>query len=173
MGYTISWTPLRFSDFTYLGILDILPKIISPEYKITVDANGFKIGNSDNESIYFPRYFSHWSWEKTNREPYGREAMKALILMVEYGVTTHLDHDDSDMTWFLEALETVHEIWPLISYENQKRYFAELGKRKLIQESPYPIQETSPVAQASLSQMTTDTLPTENLPHAQTMPPTN
>jgi len=133
MGYTISWTPLRFSDFTYLGILEILPKIILPEYKITIDAGGFRIGNSDDECVYFARHVSPYCWEKTNREPYGREVMKALILMVEYGVTTHLDHDDSDMTWYLEALEAVHMAWPLISYENQKRYFIELGKTKLIQ----------------------------------------
>jgi hypothetical protein len=100
--------------------------------------------------------------------------MKALILMVEYGVTTGLDHDDSDMSWFLEALDAVNTVWPLISYENQKKYFIELGQKKLTQqESPCPTQETGPAAPACPDQMTTDRSPTETPPDAQTTPPTN
>ena len=49
--------------------------------------------------------------------------MKTLILMVEYGVAEDLAHDDTDMSWFLEALEEVHAIHYLVSYESQKAYF--------------------------------------------------
>ena len=174
MGYTISWAPLRFSDFTYAGITELLPKIISPDYKVTIDPHGFSIGNDEDNRIYFPKNNARWFWEKTNRQPYGREAMKALILMVEYGVTVGLDHDDSDMSWFLEALDAVNTLWPLISYENQKKYFIELGQKKLtLQESPSPTLETSPAAQAYPSQMMKDTSPTETPPDARTTPPTN
>jgi len=156
MGYTISWAPLRFSDFTYAGITDLLPKVISPDCKVTIGPRGFSIGNDEDNRIYFPKNEPRCCWEKTNRDPYGREAMKALILMVEYGVTVGLDHDDSDMTWFLEALDAVNAVWPLISYENQKKYFVELRQKKLtLQGLPYPprpqglpcpTQETGPVA---------------------------
>jgi len=146
MGYTLSWTPLRFSDFTYQGIVSLLPKVISPDCKLTVDANGFTIGDDEDNSVYFPKDAPRFCWEKTNRLPYGREAMKALILMAEYGVTTGLDHDDSDMTWYLEALEAVHAVWPLVSYESQKKYFVELGKKRAILESPRPTLEIDPAA---------------------------
>jgi len=132
MGYTISWAPLRFSDFTYAGITEILPKIISEDSKLTIGPHGFSIGNDDDNRIYFPKDEPRWCWEKTNRKPYGREAMKALILMVEYGVTTALDHDDTDMTWYLNALDAVNSVWPLISYENQKKYFIDLAQKKLM-----------------------------------------
>jgi len=52
--------------------------------------------------------------------------MRALILMVEHGVTFNLNHDDADMTWYLEALEAVHAVRPLASYEQQKEYFINL-----------------------------------------------
>ena len=183
MGYTISWAPLRFSDFTYAGITDLLPKVISEDCKVTIGPNGFSIGNDENNRIYFPKDDPRWCWEKTNREPYGREAMKALILMVEYGVTVGLDHDDTDMTWFLEALDAVNIVWPLVTYEKQKKYFSELSEKKLSQQGlpcpprpqglPCPIQGTGPAAPASLSQTTTDTSPTETRPDEQTTPPTN
>jgi hypothetical protein len=56
--------------------------------------------------------------------------MKALILMVEYGVTENLSHDDTDMSWFLEALEDVDAKHSLTSYKWQKMYFTELGRVK-------------------------------------------
>jgi hypothetical protein len=130
MGYTISWAPLRFTHFTYLGITELLPKIISEECKVSIGPHGFSIGN-DEDCVYFPKDEPRWCWEKTNRKPYGREAMKALILMVEYGVTTALDHDDTDMTWYLNALDAVNMVRPLVSYENQKKYFIELAQKKL------------------------------------------
>jgi hypothetical protein len=56
--------------------------------------------------------------------------MMALILMVEYGVTQNLNHDDTNMTWYLEALEEVHAKYPLVSYQQQKKYFVELEIKK-------------------------------------------
>jgi len=51
--------------------------------------------------------------------------MKALILMVEFGAAKNLDHDDTDMSMFLNALDEVHSIHPLVSYEEQKMFFLE------------------------------------------------
>lgn len=130
MGYTISWMPLRFTDFTYNAILQIVPKIISPDCGLRIEHWGFVIGNGDNDNVPFRRDGAQTPWEKTNRLPYTKEAMKALIVMVEYGATENLDHDDSDMSWYLEALDEVHAIHPLQSYELQKRYFLEHGAAK-------------------------------------------
>ena len=47
--------------------------------------------------------------------------------MVEFGAAKNLNHDDSDMSMYLNALEEVHEIHPLISYEEQKTYFKDLN----------------------------------------------
>lgn len=91
-----------------------------------IESWGFVIGEED-DCVAFSRR-DGTPWEKTNRLPYTKEAMKALIIMVEYGVTRNLDHDDADMTWYLEALEFVHAKHPLASYEHQKEYFILLKK---------------------------------------------
>jgi hypothetical protein len=43
--------------------------------------------------------------------------------MVEYDVTDELAHDDRDTMNYLEALEEVNAKFPLVSYNDQKRYF--------------------------------------------------
>jgi hypothetical protein len=125
MGYTISWNPLRFTDFTYCTVTTLLPKIIDPS-KIRITSWGFSIGEDIDNRVPFVRDGQQTPWEKTNREPYTKDAMKALILMVEFGVTFDLNHDDTDMTWYLEALEEVHAKHPLVSYQQQKIYFTDL-----------------------------------------------
>jgi hypothetical protein len=130
MGYTVSWEPLRFTNFTYQNVIATIPKVLTPGIKFTEDENGFTIGVNDNDSAYFARTGFDCCWTKTNRLPYTKDVMKALILMVEYGVTENLSHDDTDMSWFLEALEDVDAKHPLTSYKWQKMYFTELGRVK-------------------------------------------
>jgi hypothetical protein len=130
MGYTVSWEPLRFTNFTYQNVISTIPKVLSPGIKFTEDKNGFTIGINDNDCVYFARSGFHCCWAKTNRLPYTKDVMKAMILMVEYGVTENLNHDDTDMSWFLEALEDVDAKHSLTSYKWQKKYFTELGNVK-------------------------------------------
>ena len=126
MGYTISWNPLRFTEFTYATVIKLLPKIIDPS-KIHMNPRRFSIGGDIDNRVPFVRDGHQTPWDKTGREPYTKDAMKALILMVEFGVTFNLNHDDTDMTWYLEALEEVHAIHSLVSYEQQKMYFTRLN----------------------------------------------
>jgi hypothetical protein len=128
MGYTISWEPLRFTDFTYETVLSVVRRVISA--RLRVEHCGFLIGDDDDSCVAFARDGIQTPWEKTNRMPYTKEAMKALIVMVEYGVTENLDHDDSDMAWYLEALDAVHAKHPLVSYEQQRQYFVNLETTK-------------------------------------------
>ena len=125
MGYTISWNPLRFTDYTFNTVVTLLPKIIGHS-KVHMRSWGFCVGEDMENLVPFVRDGQQSPWEKTNREPCTKDAMKALILMVEFGVTFNLRHDDTDMTWFLEALEEVHAKHPLVSYEQQKIYFTDL-----------------------------------------------
>jgi hypothetical protein len=69
---------------------------------------------------------------KTNYLPYTKDVMKTLIVMVEYGAASNLNHDDSDMTWYLDALEEVHAVQPLASYAMQKEYFMAMHKPETI-----------------------------------------
>jgi len=130
MGYTISWEPMRFTDVTYKNIITLLPRILSYGTLFRIERWGFILGTSESNSISFSRDGNQMCWEKTNRDPYTKEAMKALILMVEYGVTQNLDHDDTSMAWYLEALEEVHAKHPLASYDQQKKYFIDLEIKK-------------------------------------------
>jgi hypothetical protein len=137
MGYTISWEPLRFTDFTYKTIINAIPSVISNGSMFIEENWGFSIGarnpngsiNIDN-CVGFNINNNIFTWSKTNRLPYTKDVMKALILMVEYGVTYNLNHDDTDMSWYLTALDEVHAVRPLASYEWQKKYFIELGMVK-------------------------------------------
>jgi hypothetical protein len=86
---------------------------------------GFVIGDSDDSSC-IERIPTQMTFTKTNRLPYTKDFMKVLILMVEFGAAQHLHHDDSDMSMYLNTLEEVHAIHPLVSYEQQKAYFLSL-----------------------------------------------
>jgi hypothetical protein len=121
MGYTVEWEQLSFSEFTYNNILKLIPKVIQSTFVIT--EWGFIIRESDDYSSCIERNPTVMTFSKTNRRPYTKDFMKALILMVEFGAAINLNHDDSDMSIYLNALEEVHVIHPLISYEQQKTYF--------------------------------------------------
>jgi hypothetical protein len=124
MGYTVHWEQLPFSDFTYNNILKLIPKVI--QSKLVITTWGFIIGESDDSSC-IERNPTSMTFTKTNRLPYTKDFMKALILMVEFGAAMNLNHDDPDMSIYLNALEEVNAIHPLISYEQQKTYFKSLN----------------------------------------------
>ena len=126
MGYTVYWQQLAFSDFTYNNILKLIPKVIQSELVIT-GLKGFIIGDSHVNCSGIDRNATDMC-TKTYRRPYTIDFMKVLILMVEFGAAENLLHDDSDMSMFLNALEEVHAIHPLVSYEQQKTYFEGLNE---------------------------------------------
>jgi len=126
MGYTVDWEQLPFSDFTYNTILKLIPKVI--QSKFVIRDWGFIIGESDDSSC-IERNSTQMTFTKTNRLPYTKDFMKALILMVEFGAAKNLNHDDYDMSIYLNALEEINTIHPLISYEQQKTYFNTLDRR--------------------------------------------
>jgi hypothetical protein len=121
MGYTIFWEQHPFTNYTYSNVTKLIPKVVKTKFKIV--SGGFVIGDNDDECVVIERVVTQMTYSKTNRLPYTKDAMKALILMVEYGAATDLGHDDANMSWYLEALDEVHAICPLVSYEQQKQYF--------------------------------------------------
>lgn len=123
MGYTVEWEQLSFSDITYNSILTVIPKVI--QSKFVIGESEFSIGDCEDSS-YIERHPTMMTFRKTNRLPYTKDFMKALILMVECGAAQNLNHSDSDMTEYLNALEEVHAIHPLVTYEQQKNYFLSL-----------------------------------------------
>jgi hypothetical protein len=123
MGYTVTWEQLNFSDSTYTNVLKLIPKII--ESKFVIEEWGFSIGESDISSS-IERYSTQMTFRKTNRLPYTKDFIKALIIMVEFGAAKNINHADSDMSLFLNALDEVHQVYPLLSYEQQKYYFLSL-----------------------------------------------
>lgn len=126
MGYTVSWEQLPFSDYSYNNVLILLPKVIKSQCK--VKPWGIVIGPTDDSCSCVERYPTMMTFSKTNRDPYTKDFMKLLILMVEYGAAQNLRHDDTDMTIYLEALEEVHTVHQLGSYYMQKTYFSSLYK---------------------------------------------
>lgn len=122
MGYTVHWQQRAFTDFTWATIVKLVPKVIQSEFMMT--EWGFVIHDIVQDcGSFIERYPTQITGTKTNRLPYTRDFMKALILMVEFGAADELNHDDTDMSMFLNALEELHAIHPLVSYEQQKEYF--------------------------------------------------
>jgi hypothetical protein len=121
MGYMVHWEQLRFSDFTWSNVLKLVPKVVNCHFIQTTW--GFVLSSSDDDSVCIERYPTQMTGSKTNRLPITKDLMKTLILMVEFGAAKGLDHDDKDMSMFLNALDEVHTIHPLMSYEEQKKYF--------------------------------------------------
>jgi hypothetical protein len=128
MGYTVQWEPLHWTDFTYTIVVNALPTILKGPFR--VESWGISIGPDVNACTPFLRSGCEVCWDKTNRLPYTKDVMRALVLMVEYGVTSGLNHDDRDMTWYLEALEDVHATRPLASYAQQKEYFLTMHRQE-------------------------------------------
>ena len=125
MGYSIRWTPGVFTDVTYDNVTSVLSELIDPGNRLTVETWAFTIGSGPESEAVIARYSegSH-SFCKTDRAPYTKDVMKALILMVEFGAAMQLDHSDEDMSEWLTVLEFVQVLWPLVSYGHQKTYFS-------------------------------------------------
>ncbi len=121
MGYTVHWEQLPFSDFTWSNLLKLVPKVIACNFTRTTW--GFVLSEGDDSSVYIEQHPSQITAQKTNRLPITKDLMKTLILMVEFGAAQDLDHDDNDMSMFLNALDEVQAIHPLVSYEQQRAYF--------------------------------------------------
>jgi hypothetical protein len=121
MGYTVFWNQLPFSDFTYENLLKLAPKVVRCSIEVT--EWGFILRQSKEESACIERRPTQMTYVKTNRLPYTKDLMKVLILMVEYGAAENLGHDDTNMEPFLAALNEVHAIHKLVSYDMQKGYF--------------------------------------------------
>ena len=122
MGYTLCWRQLPFTNTSWTNVISLLKKACDPKTTLTIVSWGLVLG-SDGDCASIERTPTQITGVKTNRLPYTKDFMKALILMKEFGVAEELVHDDSDNSWWLEALEVVHAIHPLASYDQQKAYF--------------------------------------------------
>ena len=121
MGYLISWQQHNFTDYTYSNVIKTVSKLV--DSKFTLKSWGFTVGPDLNNCVAIERDPTSMTGVKTNRDPYTKDVMKTLIIMVEFGAAQNLDHDDEDMSPFLEALDEIQSIFPLVSYELQKAYF--------------------------------------------------
>lgn len=124
MNYFISWKQLPFLDITFNIIIKIIPEIIKSKFKL--EKWGFVISNYDNY-LHIEKLSSPIIYCKTSDKPFTKDVMRVLIIMFEYNVVENLSISRNDMTWFLEALDEVNKIHPLLSYDVQKEYFIKLN----------------------------------------------
>ena len=115
--YSVEWEQLPFSDFTWLNVIKLVPKVVKCDFTWTYHSFNLD-SNTTIERI--PRNFTV---RKTDRLPYTKDLIKCLILMVEFGAAKNLKHSDYDNKIFIDALDEVNMIHPLVSYNEQKNYF--------------------------------------------------
>ena len=122
MEYTITWEPLQITEYSYASVLRLLPKVLSSGTIIKVEEWGFTITNSSSELLSFNRagLQKQKPWFKTSSLLFIKEVIKALLLMVEYGVVQKLDFEGITRSTYLEMLEVVNRVHPLTSYSQQK-----------------------------------------------------
>ena len=122
MGYVVDWRQHMFTKFSYGNVIKLVQKVIGVKFEL--ESWGFVVGDSVDECVAIQYNQTELTFVKTCRLPYTKDVMKTLIAMVEYGAASELSHDDlNDMTMYFEALEEVHAVQPLASYEMQKAYF--------------------------------------------------
>jgi hypothetical protein len=122
MEYTITWEPLQITEYSYASVVRLLPKVVSSTTIIKVEHWGFTITSSSSELFYFNRggLQKQKPWFKTSSVLFIKEVIKALLLMVEYGVVQKLDFEGITRSTYLEMLELVNSVHPLTSVSRQK-----------------------------------------------------
>lgn len=120
MEYTVTWEQLAFSDYTWSSVLKQIPKVVTCKFIKTLWDFILKEGD---DKVRVERYPPQYVYTMTYSEPFVKDLIKALILMVEFGGAKIMTPDDRDMSIYLDALDEVHSICRLTSYEQQRDYF--------------------------------------------------
>jgi hypothetical protein len=120
MSYTVSWEQLAFSDFTWSNVLKLVPTVVN--CKFIPKPWNFTL-TEGQDTVYIERYPPKYVFSNTSEIPFTKNLMKTLIIMVEFGAAKALKHDNNYMSMFLTVLDEVYAVYPLVSYEEQRKYF--------------------------------------------------
>jgi hypothetical protein len=114
--HTIHWKQHPFSDLMYNTFHALIPSILDPDTTFERTFWGCIIGGE--RGIYIER---RPSLAYATTQVYLTDLLKVLVLMTEFGAATitHTGHRKE----FLKALEDVHKLHPLMTYEQQKQSF--------------------------------------------------
>jgi hypothetical protein len=123
MSYTVSWEQLAFTDSTWSSVLDLVPKVVMCKF---IPTKWDFILRQAKDSLRIERYPPQYLSSMTTTIPFAKDIIKTLILMVEFGAAKILKSDGNDISVILNALDQVHSIYHLASYEQQKAYFLTL-----------------------------------------------
>jgi hypothetical protein len=115
--HTIHWKQKAFSEFVYNTFLSLIPPLLNPDTTFERTFWGFIIGGE--RGIYIERRPSQ-AYAKTYS--YLPDLLKILVLMTEFGAATNIRCDGMSAE-YLTALEEVHKIYPLMTYNQQKQSF--------------------------------------------------
>jgi hypothetical protein len=124
MGYTVYWVAKPVDGVTMTEWINAVRTVIDPTLKIHYEQGSLTILGT-SEPFYATLDCSGIRTCTTGNQPYTADCMKAMVLMVEYGLATEIFADD--MEGFMGALEAVNSLIPLQTYEAQKTYFEEAG----------------------------------------------
>ena len=122
MGYTVYWVAKPVDGVTMTEWINAVRTVIDPILKIHYEQGSLTILGT-SEPFYATQDCTGIRLCKTDNQPYTADCMKAMVLMLEYGLATEIFADNMD--GFTGALEAVNTIIPLQTYEAQKRYFEE------------------------------------------------
>lgn len=113
---TIHWKQKLVSEFIYNTFLSLVPSILNPETPFEKTPWGFTLGGERGVYIERRACLAY----ATAGQPYVRDLLRVLVLMVEFGLASNLYGHISPE--YLVALEEVHRMYPLSSYQVQKAF---------------------------------------------------
>lgn len=116
--YTIHWKQLAFSEFVYNTFLTLIPSILNPDTTFERTSWGFTLGGE--RGIYIER---RPSLAYATTYSYLPDLLRVLVLMTEFRAATDIRCDGMSAE-YLTALEEVHKIYPLKTYDQQKQSFS-------------------------------------------------
>jgi hypothetical protein len=116
---TIHWKQKLVSEFMYNTFLSLVPSLLNPETQFERTPWGFTLGGE--RGVYIERR-ACLDYARVG-QPYTRDLLRVLVLMVEFGAAMNI-RCDGITAEYLTALEEVHTMYPLMTYEQQKQPFS-------------------------------------------------
>lgn len=128
MGFTVYWVRQPVSHATFERFKTLLPDML--EHSTLQDSVSEVILVPTDDTLQPERFWtrtssSGFAFAKTSRTPYTTDVMRAVILMVEFGMATleHCYNDDGDAFPWSTQVEAVNRHLHLNTYNTQMAHF--------------------------------------------------
>ena len=121
--FTVYWMRTNVEEAVFIQFLTMVSSLHIDNINITDSTFSFVDPLADGEPFLVLRFGNEiYNFCTTYGNPYTKDVMKCLVIMVELGMTSYLIADTN--TILLEALDEVEAIFNLTTYSEQKKLYS-------------------------------------------------